>query len=276
MTGRSWAERLALVCGLVALAVLVVLPFWWVVSSSIKAPREIISRQPTMVPHSFTLQHFRKLFGSSDFPQYLLNSVLVSSASMAITVLLAIFASYAFFRMNFRGQGALYRLILVAYAFPAIVVLIPLYGMMSSAGLIDTLAALVIINVALALPFAIWMMRSFLSAVPVEIEDAARIDGASHTTLLFRIIVPLVAPGIASIAIFAFISSWTEYVFASVLIQSDARRTIPAGLAGIIGQYQVDWGLMLAGATMAVLPVVILFALIGRYFVSGLTEGAVK
>ncbi len=114
--------------------------------------------------------------------------------------------------------------------------------MMAATGIIDTLGALVIVNVTFALPFAIWMMRAFLVTVPVELEEAAKIDGASTWMILWRGVVPLISPGIASVAIFAFISSWTEYVFASVLIQSAAKRTIPTGFAGLIGQYQIDWG----------------------------------
>ncbi len=273
---RSLPWTIALLAGLAAIALLVLLPFWWVASSAFKLPQEIIARRPTMIPESFTLQHFEKLLAASDFPTYLLNSVIVSLASMAITVVLALLAAYAFFRITFRGRDALYRLILVAYAFPGIVVLIPLYMLFAQVGLINTPAALVIVNVTFALPFAIWMMRSFLASVPTELEEAAAIDGAGPLTVLLRIMVPLVAPGIASVAIFAFVASWTEYLFASVLILSDANRTIPVGFAGIIGQYQIDWGLMLAGATLAVLPVVALFAFVGRWFIAGLTEGAVK
>jgi multiple sugar transport system permease protein len=273
---RGPAVSLALTIGLAVVAVVVLLPFWWVMSSSIKATNEIVSVQPTMVPHSFTLEHFAKLLGSSDFPRFLLNSLIVSLASMAITVVLAVLSGYAFFRLRFIGRDFLYRTILLAYAFPGIVVLVPLYGMMSAAHLIDSLAALVIVNVTFAVPFAIWMMRAFLAAVPIEIEEAARLDGASRLKILWRIIVPLIAPGIASVAIFAFVASWTEYLFASVLIQSDANKTIPVGLAGIIGQYQVDWGLMLAGATITTLPVIVLLTFIGRYFVTGLTAGAIK
>ncbi|MBN9221985.1 MAG: carbohydrate ABC transporter permease [Mesorhizobium sp.] len=273
---RSWRQATALFGGLAAIAIIIGLPFWWVVTGSIKLPREIIQRQPTMFPHSFTLQHFEKLLQASDFPIYLLNSVIVALFSTAFTVLMALPAAYAFFRMEFPGRNTLYRTILLAYAFPGVVVLIPLYGLFAKVGLIDSPAALVIVNVALALPFSIWMMRSFLATVPREIEEAAVVDGAPTTTILVRILMPLIAPGIASVAIFAFISSWTEYLFASVLIVSDARRTIPVGFAGIIGQYQIDWGLLLAGATAAIVPVVILFALVGRWFVSGLTEGAVK
>ncbi|CAN0601209.1 unnamed protein product, partial [Ectocarpus sp. 12 AP-2014] len=183
---------------------------------------------------------------------------------------------YAFFRLEFKGRETYYRIILLAYAFPSIVVLIPLFGMFAKAGLVDTRTALVIVNVAFALPFAIWMLRSFFTSIPKEIEEAARLDGGPPLTVLWRIMIPLTAPGIAAVAIFAFVTSWTEYVFASVMILSDARRTIPVGFSGIIGQYQVDWGLLLAGASLAILPVVIVFAFIGRWFVTGLTEGAVK
>jgi multiple sugar transport system permease protein len=273
---RSVLQSLSLYGGLALLVLVVGLPFWWVITGSIKVPREIIQRVPTMFPQSFTTQHFQKLLQFTDFPAYLVNSLAVALFSTLVTVVLALPAAYAFFRMDFPGRNALYRLILLAYAFPGVVVLIPLYGLFAKAGLIDSRASLVIVNVAFALPFSIWMMRSFLASVPREIEEAAIIDGAPTTTILLRILMPLIAPGIASVAIFAFISSWTEYLFASVLIVSDANRTIPVGFAGIIGQYQIDWGLLLAGATAATIPVVILFALVGRWFVSGLTEGAVK
>ena len=272
--GRRW--NAALIAGLLFFAGLVGLPFWWVISGAFKAPQEIIARIPTMFPQSFTLEHFDKLLSSSDYPTYLFNSIMVSSLSALITLLLAIPAGYAFFRLEFKGREIYYRLILLAYAFPSIVVLIPLFGMFAQAGLVDTRTSLVIVNVAFALPFSIWMLRSFFGSIPKEIEEAARLDGGPPLTVLWRIMIPLTAPGIAAVAIFAFVTSWTEYVFASVMILSDALRTIPVGFSGIIGQYQVDWGLLLAGASLAILPVVIVFAFIGRWFVNGLTEGAVK
>ncbi|MEQ8658307.1 MAG: carbohydrate ABC transporter permease [Hyphomicrobiales bacterium] len=272
--GRSW--NLVLIAGLLFFAALVGLPFWWVISGSFKIPQEIIARIPTLFPQSFTLEHYQKLLSSSDYGTYLVNSLVVSSLSAFITLLLAIPAGYAFFRLEFKGRETYYRIILLAYAFPSIVVLIPLFGMFAKAGLVDTRLALIIVNVAFALPFAIWMLRSFFASIPKEIEEAARLDGGPPLTVLWRIMIPLTAPGIAAVAIFAFVTSWTEYVFASVMILSDARRTIPVGFSGIIGQYQVDWGLLLAGASLAILPVVIVFAFIGRWFVTGLTEGAVK
>lgn len=273
---RGLGQTLAIGGGLLGLAVIVLLPFWWIATGAIKAPQEIIARVPTLVPHSFTLRHFDKLLGASDYPRYLGNSLVVGLGSTAITVVLSVLAAYGFYRLRFPGRDLLFRAVLVAYAFPGILILIPLYGMMSQAGLIDTPAALVIVNVTFASPFAIWMMRSFFASIPAELEEAALIDGASRLAILLRIMVPLASPGIASVAIFAFIASWTEYLFASVLILSDANRTLPVGFAGIIGQYQIDWGLLLAGATLATVPVVLLFGIVGRWFIAGLTAGAVK
>jgi multiple sugar transport system permease protein len=262
--------------GIAVFAVLILAPFWFVLSGSIKAPQEIIARVPTLFPASFTTQHYEKLLAASDYAAYLVNSLAVAGASTTLTLLLAIPAGYAFFRLRFAGSGALYRTILLAYAFPSIVVLVPLFAMFARVGLVDTRGALILVNTAFALPFAIWMLRAFFAQIPPEIEEAARMDGGPPLTILRRILLPLIAPGIGAVAVFAFVTSWTEYVFSSLLILSDAKRTLPVGFSGIIGQYQVDWGLLLAGASLAILPVVLVFALIGRWFVAGLTEGAVK
>lgn len=273
---RTGAQKALLAMAVLILLLVVVAPFYYVVTSSIKAPQEVISRVPTLIPQSFTLQHYDKLFRSSDFPTYLFNSVLVATSSMVICVVLSTLAAYGLYRLQLPGHRFLFRIILVTYAFPGVLLLIPLYGMLSSLGLIDNRVALIIVNVTFSAPFAVWMLRAFFSTLPRELEEAAALDGASRLTALVRVVLPLAAPGVASVAIFAFITSWTEYMFASVLIISDANRTVPVGLAGIIGQYQVDWGLLLAGATVTMLPVLILFSLVGRNFVEGLTAGAVK
>lgn len=269
-------RHLANTLAILFLLALVVAPFYWIFSASIKAPQEIIARVPTFVPQSFTWQHYEKLLRSSAYPTYLWNSILVALGTMAITVTLSTLAAYGLYRTRFPGRRAIFRVILVTYAFPGVLLLIPLYTMMSALGLIDRLVALIIVNVTFASPFAVWMLQAFFRTIPSELEEAAALDGASRLQVMLKIILPLSAPGVASIAIFAFIMSWTEYMFASVLIASDAHRTLPAGLAGIIGQYQVDWGLLLAGATLTTLPVILLFSFVGRHFVEGLTTGAVK
>ena len=273
---RFLRSNLGVTVSVVVLLVLVVAPFYWIFTGSFKSPQEILSATPTFVPQTFTLQHYDKLLASSDFPRYLLNSSAIAVLTMVLTVTLSVMAAYALYRLDFPGRRLLTRMILATYIFPGILLLIPLYGMMSQLRLVDTICAFVIINVTFAAPFAVWMLQAFFQGVPYEVEEAAALDGASRVTVILRIFLPLTAPGIASIAIYAFITSWTEYMFASVLILSDANRTLPVGLAGIIGQYQVDWGLLLAGATVTTLPVLILFSLVGRNFIEGLTAGATK
>lgn len=261
---------------IVLLMFVVLLPFYWIFSSSVKAPQEIIAQTPTILPQSFTLEHYANLLEASPYPIYLRNSVIVSAGTMIITVILSTSAAYALYRLQFPGRDVLFRVILVAYAFPGVLLLIPFYTMMSSLRLLDTLAGLMVINVTFTAPFAVWMLQAFFRTIPRELEEAAALDGANLLQIIVRVLVPLSAPGVASVAIFAFITSWTEYMFSSVLIVSDANRTLPVGLAGIIGQYQIDWGLLLAGAALTTLPVLVLFTFVGRWFVAGLTTGAVK
>ncbi len=274
---RIW-RSLGLYLSVFGLLFVVIAPFYWIFSSSIKVPQEIIARVPSLFPQSFTLQHYQKLLAGSDFPKYLLNSTIVAVLTMTFTVVLTVMAAYAIYRLEFPGHAFLQRVILVTYAFPSILLLIPIYMMLSATTpkLIDTPWALVIVNVTFAAPFAVWMLQAFFRGIPIELEEAAALDGAGRIQTMIKIFMPLAAPGIASIAIYAFIFSWTEYMYASVLIISDVYRTLPVGLAGIIGQYQVDWGLLLAGATITTLPVLILFSIVGRSFVEGLTAGAVK
>ena len=195
---------------------------------------------------------------------------------MIIAVTLSLLAAYGLHKLKFYGNRLVEQSLLVTYAFPGVILLIPMYLMLSKIGLLNTYFALIIINVTFASPFAVWMLKAFFKMIPNEIEEAAYIDGASRLRILYSIILPLASPGIASIAIFCFIISWTEYMFASILISGDDMRTMPVGLASIVGQYQIDWGFLLAGATIASLPVIILFIFVGKYFVSGLTDGAIK
>ena len=275
MTQRL-TTRLGISLSVLILLIVVIAPFYWIFSGSVKSTQDILASAPSFFPQSLTLEHYDKLLVSSDFPRYLLNSGIVAILTMLITVALSVMASYALYRLDFPGRRWLVRVILATYIFPGTLLLIPLYGMMSQLRLVDTLWALVIVNVTFAAPFAVWMLQAFFQAIPYEVEEAASLDGASRLTIIWRIFLPLTAPGIGSIAIYAFISAWTEYMFASVLILSDANRTLPVGLAGIIGQYQVDWGLLLAGATLTTLPVLILFSIVGRSFIEGLTAGATK
>ena len=243
-------------------------PFFWIITSSFKSPQEIIATSTTIIPRSFTLEHYNKILFNSDFFIYLKNSLIVSFSSMVISIILSVSAAY--------GNKFVEYSLLVTYAFPGVILLIPIYLLFAKINLLNSYFALIIVNVLFATPFAVWMLKAFFKLIPTEIEEAAHIDGASRFVVIYMIVIPLAAPGIASIAIFCFIISWTEYLFASILISTDNLKTLPVGLASIVGQYQIDWGFLLSGAVLASLPVIFLFLFIGKYFVSGLTEGAIK
>ena len=251
-------------------------PFFWIITSSFKLPEEIIATSTTIIPRSFTLEHYNKILFNSDFFLYLKNSLIVSFSSMIISIILSVSAAYGLHKLKFFGNKFVEYSLLVTYAFPGVILLVPIYLLFAKINLLNSYFALIIVNVLFATPFAVWMLKAFFKLIPNEIEEAAYIDGASRFNIIFKIIIPLAAPGIASVAIFCFIISWTEYLFASILISGDNLKTLPVGLAGIVGQYQIDWGFLLSGAVLASLPVIILFLFIGKYFVSGLTEGAVK
>ena len=251
-------------------------PFFWIITSSFKSPEEIIAISTTIIPRSFTLEHYDKILFNSDFFIYLKNSLIVSFSSMIISIILSVSAAYGLHKLKFYGNKFVEYSLLVTYAFPGVILLVPIYLLFSKVNLLNSYFALIIVNVLFATPFSVWMLKAFFKLIPDEIEEAAYIDGASRYVVISRIIVPLAAPGIASVAIFCFIISWTEYLFASILISGDNLKTLPVGLAGIVGQYQIDWGFLLSGAVLASLPVILLFVFIGKYFVPGLTEGAVK
>ena len=251
-------------------------PFFWIITSSFKSPEEIIATSTTIIPRSFTLEHYNKILFNSDFFIYLKNSLIVSFSSMIISIILSVSAAYGLHKLKFYGNKFVEYSLLVTYAFPGVILLVPIYLLFAKVNLLNSYFSLIIVNVLFATPFAVWMLKAFFKLIPNEIEEAAYIDGASRYVVISRIIVPLAAPGIASVAIFCFIISWTEYLFASILISGDDLKTLPVGLAGIVGQYQIDWGFLLSGAVLASLPVILLFVFIGKYFVSGLTEGAVK
>ncbi|SDO05097.1 carbohydrate ABC transporter permease [Alkalicoccus daliensis] len=256
------------------LIILIAFPFYWVLISSFKPSDQILS--PDLWPETFTLVHYVELLEQTPYLTNLFNSVFVAGMTMVFTVLIVIPAAYGIFRFQFIGRNFLFRLILASYIFPGVLLLVPVYQLMSDLGLVNSLWSLVIINVTFAAPFAVWLMRGFFDAIPTELDEAASIDGAGPMKTLFLIIIPLIKPGIATIAIYAFVLAWTEFTFASILITEDSQRVLTTGMNAIMGQYTVRWGWTTAGAVLTVIPVLIFFAFVGRYFVRGLASGAVK
>lgn len=258
----------------ILLIFLIAFPFYWVIISSFKLPDQIL--QPDLWPKAWTLQNYKEVLFDTPYTQNLVNSLIVSFGTMIITVLIVVPASYAIYRMEFKGKNFFNNLILATYIFPTMLLLVPVYQLMTNIHLINSLWSLIIMNVTFAAPFATWLMSGFFKAVPKALDESASIDGAGTMRILLSIILPLIAPGIATIGIYSFVISWTEFTFASILITSDEFKVLPIGLNQIMGQYTVRWGWTTAGGVLTLLPVLIFFAFVGKYFVKGLTEGSVK
>lgn len=260
----------------VVTAVVVLFPFYWIAISSLKSPRELVKFPPDLLPLDITVQHYRNLLQFSPYVVYLKNSCVVAGLTVIVTMPLAVLGAYSLARFRFPGKSAISTSLLLTYLFPGILLLVPLYTMAARLGILDSHSALVIVNVTFTLPFSILLLRTFYEAVPVELDEAAMLDGADRITVLRRILVPLCRPGIVSTATYVFIASWGEFLFSSVLIIDDSRKTLPVGLSELMSLYVIDWGLISAGAVLTVLPVIALFASLGRHFVGGLTAGALK
>lgn len=276
MSARSPRGRRAVLLLLnLALALLILLPFFWMVSVSLKPATEPFAIPARLWPAEPTLENYVTAF-RPEFRTYFLNSAIVSLSTVVITVVLALFAAYAFSRAQFRLLSAVMTLVIVAQMFPASAIIIPIYKMMKAADLLNTYVSLVLAYVTVTLPVAIWMMRGFMAGLPRTLEEAAAIDGAGPIRAFFEIIVPLCRPGIIATAVFVLIVTWQEFLFALSFTSTKEMRTLPVGINDFIGQYGIRYGELMASSVLISLPVILVFFLLQRQFVAGLTAGAVK
>jgi ABC-type glycerol-3-phosphate transport system permease component len=267
--------RALLILARVALAVFVLLPFFWMLSVSLKPATEPFAIPARLWPEDPTLANYVTAF-RPEFRTYFVNSMIVSGATVAITVTLGLLAAYSFARGTLAVLTALMGLVVVAQMFPHSAIIIPIYKMMREADLLNTYWALIIAYVSVTLPVAIWMLRGFLIKLPVSLEEAAAIDGAGPLRVFFEIVVPLARPGIIATAVYVLIVTWQEFLFALSFTSTQDMRTLPVGLNDFIGQYGIRYGELMASSVMVSLPVIAVFFFLQRYLVAGLTAGAVK
>jgi multiple sugar transport system permease protein len=265
--------------GLVAIAVFAaVLPVYWMLTISLKSEVDQFAVPPKWLIFRPTLAHYQDAFVERSFGKYLLTSVFVAVLSTVCAIVLGTLAAYALsrFRLRHKLNTRLSLWILSTRMFPPIVTAVPLFLMMRDVRLLDTVASLVIVYTAFNLPFVVWMMRGFFNEIPRDLEDAARVDGDSRLGALRRVLLPLVAPGLAATAVFCLIISWNEFLFALTLTQTDSAMTLPVGIAGRVTQYEIKWGVMSAAGVVAMLPILVFALAVQRYLVRGLSLGAVK
>jgi multiple sugar transport system permease protein len=260
---------------LVVFTALVLFPFYWLIASSLKAPPEMFHIPPIWVPAEPTLDNFARLFQGA-FPTWFGNSAIVALSTTAVGLVLAALAAYSFSRFPVPGSRALATSFLFIQLFPVAVIVIPLFILWTNLKLTNTYWSLIITYLVFGLPISTWLLIGFFNAVPIELEEAAMIDGSSRLGALVRITLPLSLPGLAATAIYVFLLAWNEFFFALTFTSSTEMRTVPVGLASFFAEHSVDWGGLMAASVVASLPVVVLFGLLSRYFVQGLTSGAVK
>jgi len=269
------STRALLIIAQATLALFVLLPFFWMLSVSLKPATEPFAIPARLWPEDPTLQNYVTAF-RPEFRTYFVNSMIVSGATVAITVTLGLLAAYSFARGTLHLLTALMGLVVVAQMFPHSAIIIPIYKLMREAELLNTYWALIIAYVSVTLPVAIWMLRGFLVKLPVSLEEAAAIDGAGPLRVFFEIVVPLARPGIIATAVYVLIVTWQEFLFALSFTSTQDMRTLPVGLNDFIGQYGIRYGELMASSVMVSLPVIAVFFFLQRYLVAGLTAGAVK
>jgi multiple sugar transport system permease protein len=260
---------------ILAIILFALAPYVWMVLTSIKPQAELAVWPVQYLPRNATLEHYRELVGRTSFAANLLNSLIIAAGAAALGLAVSIPAAYAFSRFRFRGRRALMTGFLVINMFPIVLLIIPLFILMKRLGLLDTFLGVVLGHSTFAIPFAIWMLTSYFNAIPKDLDEAATIDGASRQETIRLIILPLVMPGVVTAGIYIFITSWNEYLFA-MMLSGQAVRTVTVALQLFIGEFTIQWGLLTAGGTLVALPVTLLFLLVQRRLVGGLTTGAVK
>ncbi len=294
LRARRWAGQACAYAALVAITLLICFPLMWALSTSLK-PKSELSAPPALIPHAATLENYRHLLtgksqyyggGTADYqpttapPQYFLswfgNSVLVSLGSTAISIVISTLAAYSVTRFRYRWRMAVPYFSLLGYMVPSIILVFPLFMVMTNLGLTDSLWSLTLGYVSTTLPFCMWLLWAFFRGIPIELEEAALIDGASRFRVFREIVLPSAMPGIIAAAIFSMIVAWNDYLFARVFMNTVEHYPLTVGVMLFFEGVHVDWGLMMASAVLMTVPMAVLFMALQRHLVAGFGAGAVK
>jgi raffinose/stachyose/melibiose transport system permease protein len=276
MADRGDIVRTGMMQAVLWLTTLIMLyPMVVVVLSAFKTTAEIYST-PFGLPQTFSLTNLETIWRETTFPRYLANSLIVTGTSIAAIVAAGTMAAYALARYSFRGNELVYLFFLSGLMLPLKLAIIPLFIQLTSIGLIDARAGLVVVYTAMGLPSAIFILTGYLRSLPRELEESARIDGAGEARIMWSVMLPLARPAMVIAAINNAVPIWNDFFFPLVFIQSDPLKTLPQGLTIFMGEFNTEWGVLFAGLTLAALPITLVYIVLSRQFVAGMTSGAVK
>ncbi|HEY8543222.1 MAG TPA: carbohydrate ABC transporter permease [Pseudothermotoga sp.] len=272
-------KKLFVALRILALAVFLIcalFPLYWTLVTSLKGPTEMYTYPITYWPKHITFENYRYLLKSLNFTRYTANSVFVSLFSALIALIVASFSGYVLARKQFLANKVLFFLLFITQIIPGFMLMSSIYVMFGPIGLVDNLFVLIFLYTGIMVPFSSIMMKGFFERIPESIEEAALIDGCKKLQMLFKVVFPVTAPGLAATFCFAFVNCWNELFLAIMLLNSESKKTIPVGLNSFVGKADIDWGAMAAGVLIALLPAMLIFAFAQKYIVQGLTQGAVK
>lgn len=259
------------------LVFLVAFPLVWMVLTSIKPQFELFRIPPTFWPQQVTFEHYWTLLERTPFLTYMRNSLVIAFSTTVLVVVVATLGAHSLVRFKYPGRERLATLVLFTYLLPSVVLILPLYLMLVWVGVANTIFSLVIAYTTFSLPYAIWLLRSFMQGIPEDLESAALVDGASRMGAFVDVILPQALPGIISTALFTFILSWNEYLFALVLVNTDAARPLTTGVMNmLVSSFNIEWSLLMAASVMMSIPLIVIFAFLQRYLTRGFGAGGVK
>lgn len=277
MSGKSraagWHEWLFFAFLCISL-IFTLFPFVWMISTSFKSPGEIFTETPTLIPSQPTLENFSNLLKSANLGRSFLNSLVFALGMTFLSVICNAMAAYGFAKLSFPGREKIFALLLLTMMVPGQVTMMPVFLILKTMGLLNTFTGLIIPGIASV--FGIFMLRQFMRAIPEEILEAARIDGCSEFRIFFSIMLPLCRPILATLAIFSFIGAWNEFFWPLVIMLREDMQTLPVALANLNGQFNTDWGLLMAGSVLVVVPVILVFLLAQKHYIKGIAAGGVK
>ena len=276
MTRGGAGRAGVLYIGGLTLLVVGAFPLFWMLATSLKPSAEIFATPPRLVPAHPTLENFGRLFGETAFLTFFRNSAVVSLATVAVTLSVSALGAYGLTRFAFAGREKVAGLILTTYMFAPVMIIIPFYILVKQLGIVNTRLALVLSYTTFCLPFCLWLLRAFFESIPLELEEAAMVDGAGRARAVWHVVLPLALPGLIAAAIFTFILAYNDFLFALVLITSEELKTLPVGVNDLFNATIVDWGMIMAAGVMITLPAVLFFAGVQRYLVQGWGAGGVK
>jgi ABC-type glycerol-3-phosphate transport system permease component len=276
-TDRRRPRDLLVIVPTFAILLVIVFPVLWMVFTSLRPATALATQVPwSRYFDGLGFGAYARLFQDSNFAWYIGNSLLISAVSTVCTVVLACLAGYALSRYVFRLKRTILLVVLATQLLPFVVLITPIYLFFGELGLLDSYFGLVVVYVAMTLPLAIYLVMGYFNTIPQVLDEAARIDGCSTVGVIFRVVFPIALPGIVTVTVTTFIATWEEYFFASVLMTSDKLKTVQVGLSSFFGEYASDWGMIMAAATVATIPTIVLFSVVQKRLVAGMAAGSVK